>query len=330
MHMGQTSPKSIRCKARVKTGKQCKKMSVPGYDFCQIHGFGKIKGAPWYENGIFLTIASLVVGFFIAYGFFIKGPSQESQNKILAKQDETSKEVSVTTNLLLRGDEKILNDLQEIKKIVGANVQAYGTNWDSYDKVYPGWSVHCLIKIFTPFPGRDNFIFDRGREHNNRFSIYMNSDQDLCFRVIDKDSNTLMVKVSPSLETFLFDNEIYLFCEYGSVTNFSFIRVVINGKQVAEKHQNASLVMSEPIENAPAIVGFDIEHQNIGNFELGAIAEFSATMDNAAGIEKVFDYWNSSKHDTNFPSFYILGPKANSNTQPIIVPDRVITNVIHL
>lgn len=68
-----------------------------------MHSFGKIKGAPWYENGIFLTFISLVVGSLIAYYFFIKGPSQESQAEILAKQDETLKQVGITTNLLLRG-----------------------------------------------------------------------------------------------------------------------------------------------------------------------------------------------------------------------------------
>jgi hypothetical protein len=111
MNKQPASPQSIRCKARTKTGKQCKKMSVRGYDFCRIHGFGKIKGTPWYENGIFLTAVSLVVGFLIAYFFFLKGPSQESQNELLAKQDKSiSKQddtLKVATNLPLQ-----MNDLK--------------------------------------------------------------------------------------------------------------------------------------------------------------------------------------------------------------------------
>ena len=89
-----------------------------------------------------------------------------------------------------------------------------------------------------------------------------------------------MLKVSPSLDTFLLDNEIYLFCEYGSETDYSFMRVVINGKQVAEKHQNAPIIMSENLQSYPAIFGFDLNHQNVGNFDMGCFMEFSATIDN--------------------------------------------------
>ncbi len=107
MNHQRRNPNSIRCKARVKTGKQCKKMSIPGYDFCRVHGFGRVKGSPWYENGIFLTVVSLVIGFFIAYVFFLKGPSQESQNEMLAKQCETLTNVHAVTNLPMQmGDVK--------------------------------------------------------------------------------------------------------------------------------------------------------------------------------------------------------------------------------
>jgi len=92
MNKQQTKPLSIRCKARTNTGKQCKKMSVPGYEFCKVHGFGKLKGVPVYENAIFLAVIGLIlssiVGLFIARHYFLIGPSIENQNKILTKQDE--------------------------------------------------------------------------------------------------------------------------------------------------------------------------------------------------------------------------------------------------
>ncbi len=88
MNMGQASSIRIRCKAIVKNGKRCRKMSVPGYDFCRVHGFGRIKGTPWYENGIFLAIVTSIVGLVVAWFFFWKGPSLENQDRILAKQDE--------------------------------------------------------------------------------------------------------------------------------------------------------------------------------------------------------------------------------------------------
>lgn len=59
MSIRQKSPQ-IPCKARAKTGKLCKKMTMPGYDFCRVDGFGRLKGTLWYENGIFLAVVTSV------------------------------------------------------------------------------------------------------------------------------------------------------------------------------------------------------------------------------------------------------------------------------
>ena len=72
---------SVRCEARTSQGKQCKKMSVPGYRFCRVHSFGRSSGVPWYQNGIFQIGAGIVASIFIGWYFFAKGPDQTKQDQ---------------------------------------------------------------------------------------------------------------------------------------------------------------------------------------------------------------------------------------------------------
>jgi hypothetical protein len=101
-NLNKAKARAIRCTARLKTGKQCKKISVPGCDFCRVHGFGKVKGSPWYENGIFLTTVSLLLGFLIAWFFFLKSPTPEKQDEILAKQEKSLTKQDETLEIVRR------------------------------------------------------------------------------------------------------------------------------------------------------------------------------------------------------------------------------------
>ena len=69
---------------------------MPGYGYCRVHGFGRIRETPWYESGIFLALATTAIAVAFAYYFYSVGPSLKNQKHILSKQEETLK---IATNL---------------------------------------------------------------------------------------------------------------------------------------------------------------------------------------------------------------------------------------
>jgi hypothetical protein len=144
--------------------------------------------------------------------------------------------------------------------------------------------------------GNNQFVLDIGSMERNRFSLYLDSQHNLCFKVVDEGANAMMVKVEPGLNTFLFDNVIYVFCEYGSAEDFSFVRLVINGKDVAEKHQNGPIKLPGQFLGDTMVIGQDLDAKNGGAFVMAAVVFFKTTMHSTAGISKAMDILNESVH----------------------------------
>jgi hypothetical protein len=52
-------------------------MSVPGYDFCRVHCFGRASGVPWYQNalmGIVIALVLAAIGVFATWYYGTTGP----------------------------------------------------------------------------------------------------------------------------------------------------------------------------------------------------------------------------------------------------------------
>ena len=151
-----------------------------------------------------------------------------------------------------------------------ATIEQNAAETNLLDISLPGVSVLYVLRLGKPIAGRNNFIFDSGEgTDKNRFSVFLDAEENLCCRVLDRDSKQFTVKTSPALDTFDIGNLIFLACEYGSTDRFSFVRIIINGKQVAEMHQDTPIIISKPLTSYGWFLGADLNGTNGGVF--GAI-----------------------------------------------------------
>jgi hypothetical protein len=229
------------------------------------------------------------------------GATQAKQEEGLQLQ-RTGLELS--TNSLGRL-EVTAKDVRELKvlveKMLGTGLP-YATAANSTDANYPGFSVHCLLRLNRPVKGRDNFLFDAGQGLDHaRFLCYVDSQENLCLKGIDNDTSSLTIKVPPGLATFRFGLWSYLVCEFGSTNGFSFLHLVIDGREVASKQQPHELIIGP--DRCDFVLGADLDRKNGGVFDMISTTIYSRTTTaaNRAEIIKTMDQRLSEKSD--FVSF---------------------------
>ena len=191
-------------------------------------------------------------------------------------------------------------ELDAFEQRLDAMLRQNPQNTNFLDKALPGISVHLILRLGKPIKGRDNFIFDCGEKANrNRFSVFMDPEFNLCCRAIDKDSKVTEVKVGQALDTFDVNNLIYVICEYGSSDTFSFVRILINGRQVAEKHQDFPIAINPSINGASSTLAADLDGRNQGVFlSLLLLAQpKTITTDQMASLLKTFNEFIQSKNE---------------------------------
>lgn len=100
----------------------------------------------------------------------------------------------------------------------------------SYYYDFEGISIDLIIETYLLNERRNEYIFDRGKDQNqNRISVFFNEDNNICFRVVDNNSDIFMLKVTGQFNdeilflNFRFDpwkNKLSMeINESGSITN---------------------------------------------------------------------------------------------------------------
>ena len=185
-------------------------------------------------------------------------------------------------------------EIAEAVKLTLANLDQNKNNTNFFDLRRPGFSILMVLKLGNPIHGRDNFIFDCGQNvESNRISIFLDSNTNLCFSVTDREAKPLVIKVRPALDTFQLGSLFYFLCEYGSVQDFSSVRMVINGMEVAEINQTTPIIMSYPVIVGTMVLSSNLNHQNGGVFGADTIAVFHETVDNA-NAKKLVHYFGTN------------------------------------
>lgn len=154
------------------------------------------------------------------------------------------------------------------------------------DVSFPGMSANYVLRLGIPVTNRDNFIWDEGEQlDRDRISLYVDPAHNLCFRVLDQNGKRFEAKAAPGNDTFEFGTGLYLRCEFGTTNGFSFIRLVVNGKQLAEDRQSSAIGFSHPWNKFRMVMGADLMGTNGGVFDLVETWICSKTMDSqtAAG-----------------------------------------------
>jgi hypothetical protein len=207
--------------------------------------------------------------------------------------------------MIVQWDTNALNE--EIKTVVAqsiANLKGQENPTNYLTSRWPGFAFNNLLCLGQPIAGRDNYIFDLGQDlARNRMSLFIDTNQNLCFRVIDQDSQAISVRVKLDSGMFNFSQTFYSLCEFGTSNNFSFIRIVINGNEMVEKHQAWPIVISVPYHDMVQRLALDIAGGNGGVFRTRDFAVYTNTLIKEDELELLEYMSEQSTHPRNYMLF---------------------------
>ncbi len=183
---------------------------------------------------------------------------QGSQNVII--DNSTAKQVTVNSS-----------DIADLAKRVAENMTG-GHDEPSA----PGLQVCFFLGLGARVPDRDNFIFDARDTHGTRVSLYLDPQGTMFLRVLD-GTRSDEIHVAPGLDTgLIFGNLVQVTLAYGSTPSYSFLRLVINGKEVGYGRKIPAL--RAPVSDMDVVFGADIERRNGSVISVGLMTVYSGTL----------------------------------------------------
>lgn len=140
-----------------------------------------------------------------------------------------------------------------------------------------------------------------GSIEKDRISLYLDKEDNLCFRVIDRNSETYTLKI-PHSEKVALNKLYYLNFEVGIGEKHSFLKFFVNG-QLVEKTEIDHAIALSPIDLKGAVIGADLNGNNSAKFDFGEELIFQKTMTSEQRHEvskfllRVPDQWLSFQGD---------------------------------
>ena len=129
------------------------------------------------------------------------GISQWKINIIEGKISERKKQESAESQKIF--ENRVIENLN-------SNLQ------DKADKKLPGFGISTILTIHSLNEKRRKFIFDFGKmEEKDRVSLYLDTDNNFVYRIIDREAESHIIKVPQKIHTFRAESVYYLLLEYG-------------------------------------------------------------------------------------------------------------------
>lgn len=105
-----------------------------------------------------------------------------------------------------------------------------------------GWTAILSLRLLPAPPDEDNYILDIGANENvNRFSIYVDSRQQLTFRIIDSSGSRKYLRTGLIGGAVPIERPIIILCELSTVEDETLLSIRTDGWDHAEVVRGASL-----------------------------------------------------------------------------------------
>lgn len=144
----------------------------------------------------------------------------------------------------------------------------YGFNKDS---TYPGFGIYFVLSVNNLESKKRKFIFDCGNPELNRISLYLDKGNNLVYRILDSESEPHILKVPQSLITFKAGETMVVFLDYGYFEGKSYMRLLINDRQLMEKVFRFPISLPENLNIANMRLGSDFSGEFGGSFYISEI-----------------------------------------------------------
>ena len=144
---------------------------------------------------------------------------------------------------------------------------------DFADKGYAdGISVTAVLTIHEHNVDRDKYLFDMGYIDHDRWSLFLNKENELIYRLIDHQGYPYIIKIAPRFHTFKPEERKYFHAEFAISETYSFIRLYINDKEVGRLAFNSPLKWEPGPDACPLLIATDITKTYFGKFEISSLA----------------------------------------------------------
>lgn len=102
---------------------------------------------------------------------------------------------------------------------------------------YAGYGGSFVLKIEKLDRAKRKFILDIGNDTEiNRVSLYLDSKNNLVYRLIDEEGESHLIKIPNSFKTFLLNTWYHIYFDYGYSEDFAFMRLYINNKMMGDSY----------------------------------------------------------------------------------------------
>lgn len=159
---------------------------------------------------------------------------------VLTMIKECNNQVSSETNEALINNTNRNSDTTktEVKKLR----EEIGLGADPYNVTKNGFSFYLILEYSEVTDFRRKFLFDLGEsEQFNRVSLYFDIDNNIIFRIIDKNGESFICKAPRLAYVFNPNSPFIIYADCGTSQGYSFMRLLINGQEVFRNSSNSEI-----------------------------------------------------------------------------------------
>ena len=131
------------------------------------------------------------------------------------------------------------------------------------ERQFFGTSLLIILKLLPNNTDHEQYIIDLGdNDFCNRFSILLDKNNNLCFRIIDKDNNDLIIKAFLNRKQFQLEEYFYLHCSVGCSSDYSIMEMYINGNRLEKRDLHYCVYKSRGFNYNKRFFSTDINKEN--------------------------------------------------------------------
>ena len=142
---------------------------------------------------------------------------------------------------------------------------------------FPGFSIHMVVSLHKLDEKRRKYTLDLTGDKRGRVSIYHDPVDIFTLSVSDVYGEEYSVKVPSGTNGVPFDEPIYLACEVGVRPNSTFLRVLVNGRQVGAVDFPLK-IETGTINTAGGVLGADLNGKNGARLDVYEIVAYTSTL----------------------------------------------------
>lgn len=160
---------------------------------------------------------------------------------------------------------------------------------EDYEKM-EGVSIWMVVKPDEVSRGGRKFIIDIGQVEKSRLSIYLDEKNDLCFRIIDDYGEVHTAKLPRKKYVYL-DRFSLLTFEYGRSDQYSYVKIILDGKYEAKNAYDYKLDLSIDTSKWKDLkMGADLTGIDSGKFSISEFMLYHVTL-NKDEKDKLYGYF---------------------------------------